>query len=100
MPGGALEHPLRPLDHLLVVAVEEVDHESRDAPGFVEGEGFFEMFAERLPMDPQADADAVLARVLDNLGQFDLGPRDPHVGVGARRCVTDLRLHVPGPAVA
>ena len=64
--AARLEHPLGPVDHLLVVAVEEVDHQSFDAPRFVERKSFFQVLAERLPMHPQPDADAALAGVVDD----------------------------------
>ena len=88
---GLAQDLLLDADHLLIVAVHEVDHHAPHAPPFEEVERLVDPRIERLPVDPQVDAHPLRSGVVaDGLHVERLhGARY----VGRRR--GELEAHVP-----
>ena len=46
-----------------IVAIEKIDHQAFHTPRLVQRHGCIQVFVERFPVNPKANADAALARV-------------------------------------
>jgi hypothetical protein len=76
------------VDHLLVVAVHEVDLDPLQAPLFIERQGLVHLGVHRLPVGPDPQPDLALGGVGDQARHVDLGDGLGEVGA---------RLHGAGP---
>ena len=96
--SGGTKTLFLPLNHLLVVAVHEVDHQPLDPPSLILRKGFFQLFAERLPVHPETHSNAFLLGVIEDSRQVDVWSRREDVRIGVRRIVeTRIALHKPRP---
>ena len=69
--GGLLDGTAEEVDHLLIVAVHEVEHHPFDAPLVVERERPVHVGLGRPPVHPEADLDALGRGVTEHLAEVE-----------------------------
>src|SRR3954468_443868 len=83
------------LDHLLVVAVHEINLDALDAESLVKWEGFVHLVSYQSPVQPDEDADVLRARVRDEPRQIYFGDRLRDVGLEVHPLAVAREMAVP-----
>ena len=93
--GGSGEQPVVEGHHFLVLPVEVIDLDAGDAEPLVQCQRGVHLPVQRLPVDPQPDAHAALAREADQFGHIHAVGRTGDV---SDRVLRFTRLASPRPA--